>query len=81
LIDYNRFSSAEKLTWTVARIRAIARMKSFRGGSTCNVNVSDLKTGKIYLIKRIQNSMEGELLNKASSKYKSLMPVQDDQGI
>jgi len=56
-------------------------MKSFRGGSTCNVNVSDLKTGKIYLIKRIQNSMEGELLNKASSKYKSLMPVQDDQGI
>lgn len=56
-------------------------MKSFRGGSTCNVNVSDLKTGKIYLIKEIQNSMEGELLNKASSKYKSLMPVQDDQGI
>jgi len=81
LINYNRFSSAEKLTWTVARIKAIAQMKSFRGGSTCHVNVSDLTTGKIFLIKEIQKSMETELQNQASGKYKSLMPVQDDQGI
>lgn len=80
IIDYQRFSSVKRVQWTLARIMSAFRQKSFKGGSSTSVTISDLSRAQLFLIKEVQQTMAHELEKTNHSQYKSLSPALDERG-
>lgn len=80
IIDYERFSSMTKLTWTMARVRGIARERSFKGGHTDSISVEDLREAERMIIKDVQLDISSADTKK-NGKYYKLTPTRDLEGI
>lgn len=80
-IPYERFSKLKNLYWMIARLLSSARAVSFKGGKLCNVEVQCFQEAKILVIKDVQSTMIDLLGGPKKSRYKSLFPSKDDQGI
>ena len=86
LIDFERFSDINRVIWVVARLKNIARNKTFSAGNTMQVTAPHLKEAENFVVKNIQKTIECELKKSSSKKgngghYTKLKPVQDASGI
>ena len=85
-IDYERFSDISWIIWVVARLKNIARSKTFRAGNAVQITALHLKEAEDLIVKDVQKSIEGEL-KKSSNKggrggcYAKLRPVLDVNGM
>lgn len=80
LPKYDRFRSARKLNWTMARVFSILRNKSFKGGRTTLVSVDDHKAAERFLMTQVQLTMKEDLASRTKGRYTRLRPVQDGEG-
>ena len=86
LIDFERFSVINRVIWVVARLKNIARNKTFSAGNAMQVTAQHLKEAEDFVVKNIQRTIECELKKRNSKKgngghYAKLKPVQDASGI
>lgn len=86
LIDFERFSDINRVIWVVARLKNIARNKTFSAGNAMQVTAQHLKEAEDFVVKNIQRTIECELKKRNSKKgngghYAKLKPVQDASGI
>ena len=77
-IVFERYGKISTLLWVVARLKAIARLKSFKGGSTKNVTTQDFARAEQFLIAEAQKVMLNDIKR---GKYRSLKPILDDKGL
>lgn len=86
LIVYERFRNINRVIQVVARLKNIARNKTFSAGNAVQVAAQHLKDAENFVVKNIQKTMECELKKSSSKKghggrYAKLKPVQDASGI
>ena len=86
LIDFERFSDINRVIWVVARLKNIARKKTFSAGNAVQVTAQHLKEAEDFVVKNIQKTIECELKKSSSKKgngghYAKLKPVLDASGI
>ena len=86
LIVYERFRNINRVIWVVARLKNIARNKTFSAGNAMQVTAQHLKDAEDFVVKNIQKTMECELKKSSSKKghggrYAKLKPVQYASGI
>ena len=85
-IDYERFSDINRVIWVMARLKNIAKNKTFTAGNAKLLTAQHLKEAEDFVVSDVQKSIEDEL-KKSSSKrgkgghYASLKPVQDVNGL
>ena len=85
LIDYEKFSSVDRIIWVIARIISIAKHKSFRAGNTLYVTPQLLQQAEDFVVKNVQEMLKDEMA-KADHKgrkgghYASLNPGKDESG-
>ena len=85
-IDYERFSDINRVIWVMARLKNIAKNKTFTAGNAKLLTAHYLKEAEDFVVSDVQKSIEDEL-KKSSSKrgkgghYASLKPVQDVNGL
>ena len=70
----------------VARLKNIARNKTFRAQNAVQVTAQQLKEAEDFVVKNVQKTIECELKKNSSKKgngghYAKLKPVQDVSGI
>ena len=81
-----RFSDINRIIWVVARLKNIARSKTFHAGNAVQITALHLKEAEDFIVKDVQKSIEGEL-KKSSNKggrggrYAKLRPVLDVNGM
>ena len=85
-IIYERFRNINRVIWVVARLKNIARNKTFSARNARQVTAQHLKDAEDFVVKNIQKTMECELKKSSSKKghggrYAKLKPVQDASGI
>ena len=80
-MEYERFSSLERLAWTMARVLSIGRCKSFGGGQSTKVTHSILGEARQILLKDGQVALVPEIEKGKTGKYRRLRPVSDHNGI
>ena len=85
LIDFVRFSDINRVIWVVARLKNIARNKTFSAGNAMPVTAQHLKEAEDFVV-NVQKTIECELEKSSSKKghgghYAKLKPVQDASGI
>ena len=61
LIAYERFRNINRVIWVVARLKNIARNKTFSAGNAMQVTAQHLKDAEDFVVKNIQKTMECEL--------------------
>ncbi|XP_048579343.1 uncharacterized protein LOC125560937 [Nematostella vectensis] len=82
-IDYKRYSDINRVIWVVARLRGIAKKRSFSGGRTSEILARDLQEAEDFVVKDIQKSLQSEM-SKSSRKggkggrYQRLHPTFDE---
>ncbi|XP_048579702.1 uncharacterized protein LOC125560998 [Nematostella vectensis] len=82
-IDYKRYSDINRVIWVVARLRGIAKKRSFSGGRTTEILARDLQEAEDFVVKDIQKSLQSEM-SKSSRKggkggrYQRLHPTFDE---
>ena len=81
LIVYERFRNINRVIWVVARLKNIARNKTFSAGNAMQVTAQHLKDAEDFVVKNIQKTMECELKKSSRKKghggrYAKLKPVQ-----
>ena len=86
LIVYERFRNINRVIWVLARLKNIARNKTFSAGNAMQVTAQHLKDAEDFVVKNIQKTMECELKKSSSKKghggrYAKLKPVQYASGI
>ncbi|KAL9987899.1 hypothetical protein ACROYT_G002279 [Oculina patagonica] len=86
LIAYERFSDINRVIWVVARLKNIARNKTFSAVNAMQVTAPHLKEAEDFVVKNVQKTIECELKKSSSKKgngghYAKLKPVQDASGI
>ena len=86
LIDFERFSDINRVIMVVARLKIIARNKTFRAQNVMQVTAQHLKEAEAFVVKNVQKTIECELKKSSSKKgngghYAKLKPVQDASGI
>ena len=77
-VDYSRFGSIRRVFWVVARLLAIAKAKSFKGGN--NVTPELLRKAEQLVVKDAQSSSVEEF-SSAKGRYKALVPVVNSHGV
>lgn len=81
-LDYSRFSCIQRLIRVMARVHAIFRMKSLRGGKRKNLMVEDYTKAEISIIKDMQSDFTDEKMGKKKGgQYSTLLPVKDGRGL
>ena len=85
LVDFERFSDINRVIWVVARLKNIARNKTFSAGNAMQVTAQHLKEAEDFVVKNVQKTIECELKKSSSTKgnggqYAQLKPVQDASG-
>jgi len=85
-IDYERFSDINRVIWVVARLKNIARNKTFRAGNAIHLTAQHLKEVEDFVVMDVQKSIEGELKMSSIKKgkggrYAKLKPVPDVTGL
>ena len=83
---YERFSDINRVIWVVARLKNIARSKTFRAGNAMQITTQHLKEAEDFFVKDIQKSIEGELKTSSNKGGKrghcaKLRPVLDVNGM
>jgi hypothetical protein len=78
IIDVTRFSSINKLVRVIARLIAVAKLKSFKGGSDIHINSEAIQAADKKLILAVQSTM---LVDLEANKYRSLHPVKNQEGL
>ena len=86
LIDFESFSDINRVILLVARLKNIARNKTFRAQNAMQVTAQHLKEAEDFVVKNVQKTIEYELKKSSSKKgngghYAKLKPVQDASGI
>ena len=85
LIDFERFSDINRVIWVVARLKSIARNKTFSAQNTMQVIAQHLKEAEDFVV-NVQKTIECELKKSSRKKgnggrYAQLKPVQEANGI
>ena len=86
LVDYSRYSSIRKVQWVIARILAIFRFKSFKGGRSAHITPALLQEAENYIVRDIQSTMEDELKKSLKNgavggKYSALKPFTNSEDL
>ena len=82
LIDFERFSDINRVISVVARLKNVARNKTFRAQNAMQVTAQHLKEAEAFVVKNIQKTIECKLKKSSSKKgngghYAKLKPLQD----
>ena len=83
---YERFSDINRVIWVVARLKNIARSKTFRAGNAMQITAQHLKEAEDFIVKDVQKSIEGKLKKSSNKGGKGghcakLRPVLDVNGM
>ena len=86
LIDFEIFSDINRVIMVIARLKSIARNKTFSAQNAMQVTTQHLKEAEDFVMKNVQKTIECELKKSSSKKgngghYATLKPVQDASGI
>ena len=68
LIVYERFRNINRVIWVLARLKNIARNKTFSAGNAMQVTAQHLKDAEDFVVKNILKTMECELKKSSSKK-------------
>ena len=68
LIVYERFRNINQVIWVLARLKNIARNKTFSAGNAMQVTAQHLKDAEDFVVKNILKTMECELKKSSSKK-------------
>ena len=68
LIDFERFSDIDRVIMVVARLKSIARNKTFRAQNVMQVTAQHLKEAEAFVVKNVQKTIECELKKSSSTK-------------
>ena len=85
LIDVENFSDINRVIMVIARLKSIARNKTFSAQNTKQVTAQHLREAEDFVVKNVQKTIECELKKSSSKKgnggqYATLKPVQDASG-
>ena len=85
LIDFERFSNINRAIWVVAKLKNIAKNKSFKALNAMLLSTQHLKEAECFVVVDVQKSIECEL-RKSSNEgkgghYGKLKPLQDTNGL